>query len=101
MKIIITTIDNGHKAEEIAETLLKEKLAACVNIVPVESHFWWKNKIEREGEFQLSIKTKEELVDTVINKIKELHTYELPVIEIISIEKTSDRVDEWVNNVTK
>jgi len=100
-KIILTTIDNGHKAEEIAEALLKEKIAACVSIVPVTSHYWWKNHIERSEEFQLMIKTKEKLVDEVINKIKKLHTYDLPVIDVIDVEKSSEGEEKWINEVTK
>lgn len=100
-KIIITSTDSGHKAEDITEKLLKEKLAACVNIVPVSSHFWWKKKIQREEEFQMIIKTKAELVDEVIDKINKMHSYELPLIEVIDVEKTSDNAEKWINEVTK
>ena len=80
MKIILTYVDNDEKANEIAEILLKERLAACVGILPGKSRYWWKGKIEKnENELHMIIKTKESLVDEIIKKIKELHTYELPL----------------------
>ncbi|MCX6818970.1 MAG: divalent-cation tolerance protein CutA [Candidatus Aenigmarchaeota archaeon] len=100
-KIILTTIDNGHRAEDIAEKLLKEKLAACVSIVPIMSHYWWRGKIERSEEFEIRIKTKEKLVDTVLRRIKQLHNYELPVIDVINVEKSSEGEEKWIDEVTK
>jgi len=101
MKIVLTTIDNGYKANDIVEILLNERLAACINTRTIKSHYWWKDKIERDDEIQLIIKTKANLVDEVIKRIKDLHTYELPVIEVIDIEKTNEGVEEWLNKVTK
>jgi periplasmic divalent cation tolerance protein len=100
-KIILTAIDNGHRAEDIAEKLLKEKLAACVSIVPITSHYWWRGHIERSEEFQLMIKTKADLVETVIQRIKQLHGYELPVIDVVDIEKSNEGEETWINEVTK
>jgi len=101
MKIILTTIDKEEKADKIAETLLKEKLVACINTRKVRSQYRWKDKIEKEDEYQLFIKTKESLVDEVIEKIKQIHDYDLPVIEVLSVEKTNEGVEDWLNEVTK
>jgi len=101
MKIVITYIDDKSEAEKISEELLKNKLAGCINIFPCFSKYWWKNKIHKTDEFILFIKTKEELVDEIIEKIKKLHKYELPVIDIIDVEKTNEGVQEWLDEVTK
>ena len=101
MKIIYTTIDDENKAKAIVENLLREKLAACINIFPVKSAYWWKDKIERSDEIAIIIKTKESLVDEAVEKIKSLHSYELPVIDVIDIEKLNKDAEKWLNEVTK
>lgn len=101
MKEVITFIDNEQKAEEIAETLLQEKLVACVTILPGKSRYWWKGNIERTNEFTLMMKTKDSLVEETINKIKEIHTYDLPAIDVINIEKSNEGIQEWINEVCK
>ncbi len=100
MKIVYTTVDKKEKAEEIATKLVQEKLAACVNVVAAESIFSWKGAIEKEDEFFMVIKTKEDLADNLVDKVKELHPYELPVIEIIDT-KINKEAEKWLNEVTK
>jgi len=101
MRIVRTTIDDKEKAEEISERLVEERLVACVNIIPVRSVYRWKNKIEKEDEFVMTIKTRENLVDDVIERIKQLHPYELPVIEVVHTEKANEEAEQWLNEVTK
>jgi periplasmic divalent cation tolerance protein len=101
MKIIITTVENEKIAEKIADELLKEKLASCINIIPCKSRYWFKEKIEKSDELIIFIKTGEDLVDETMKKLKELHSYEQPVIEVIDVEKTNDGVEEWIDEVTK
>ena len=101
MKIIFTYIDSNEKAEEIAQTLLQEKIAACIGIWPCKSRYWWKDKIEKnENELIIQIKTTEKHVDEVIDKIKQLHTYELPVIDVLDT-KVNKEAEDWLNEVTK
>ena len=84
--IVYTTIDNMHDAKKIARTLTKEKLVACVNIIPkIESVYRWKGKIEEDNECILIAKTIDKNVKKTIQKIKELHTYELPDIIVLPI----------------
>ena len=102
LKLILTYVDSEELAEKIANVLLEEKLAACVGFFPVKSRYWWKGKIAtNDNEFQLTIKTKENLVDETIEKIKQIHSYGLPAIEVLSIEKTNAGLKEWVCEVLK
>jgi periplasmic divalent cation tolerance protein len=102
LKLILTYIDSEELAEKIANTLLSEKLVACVGYFPVKSRYWWKGKIAKnDKEFQLTIKTKENLVDETIEKIKQVHSYELPAIEVFSIEKANVGLKEWITEVCK
>ena len=102
LKLILTYVDSEDLAKNLANLLLEEKLAACVGFFPVKSRYWWKGKIiTNDSEFQLTIKTKETLVDEIIEKIKKIHNYELPAIEVLDIEKVNAGLKEWVYGVCK
>lgn len=84
--VVYTTIDNVQDARKIANTLVEEQLVACVNIIPkIESIYRWKGKIENDNEYVLIAKTTDKNVKKTIQKIKELHTYELPDIIVLPI----------------
>jgi periplasmic divalent cation tolerance protein len=94
--VTVKDIDEGRK---IAKSLVKRRLAACVNIVPeVESHFWWKDKLETAKEAMLFIKTKEELLPELKKNIKKIHSYSIP--EIIALPVTGGSRDylEWIES---
>ncbi len=99
MKIIITTISKKKDAEMLALALLKEKLAACVNIVPIKSIYLWKGRIEKSKEIMMLIKTNNALAEKALQRINELHPYELPVIEVIDA-KTNKEAENWISEVT-
>lgn len=82
--VIFITAANKKEAQRIAKLLLKNKLAACVNIVPkVESLFWWKGKIDHAKEVSLIIKSKKTKLNQIIKLVKSLHSYQVP--EIIAL----------------
>ncbi len=95
--LIFTTTPTKTLAQKIAKILVKEKLAACVNISsPMQSVYSWKNKICSEKEFLLSIKTKKSLFKTVRDKILNLHSYEVPEIIALPITQGSSSYLEWI-----
>lgn len=72
------------RAEAIATTLVEQRLAACVNVIPgVTSIYTWKGKVEREGETTLLIKTRAARVQALTEAIQAVHPYEVP--EIIAL----------------
>jgi periplasmic divalent cation tolerance protein len=84
--IVYTTIDDIQAARRIAKTLVEEQLVACVNIIPkIESYYKWKGKIENEEEVLMIAKTVDENVKKTIQRIKQLHSYELPDIIVLPI----------------
>jgi len=84
--VVYTTINNAKNAKKIARALVEEKLVACVNIFPrVESIYRWKGKIEKDREYILLAKTTDKQIKKTIQRIKELHTYELPDIIVLPI----------------
>ena len=98
--IYITTKDE-EEAKRIGKTLVEEKLAACINIHPVKSIYRWGGGIEEEEETALLVKTKAELADEVIERVKELHSYEVPCIVSLPIEKGNPAYLKWIKESTK
>ena len=98
--IYITTKDEA-EARKIGRALVGEKLAACVNIHPIESIYEWAGEIREESEAAMLVKTKAELATEVITRVKELHSYEVPCIICLPIEKGYPDFLEWINQSTK
>ncbi|SNR60259.1 divalent-cation tolerance protein CutA [Desulfurobacterium atlanticum] len=98
---VITTTETEKEAEKIAETLVSEKLAACVQIIPsIKSVYRWQGKVEKSEEHLLFIKTKESLFEKVEKAIKENHSYEVPEIISIPVNSGSKEYLEWIKSVT-
>ena len=99
--VIFVTVGSEDEAEKIAEGLVEERLAACVSIVPkIRSIYTWKGKVEREEELLLIIKTKEELFERVRDRVKELHSYEVPEIIAIPVTNGLKEYLDWIDEVT-
>jgi periplasmic divalent cation tolerance protein len=95
--LVLTTTKGRAEAGRIAKKIVKEKLAACANIVPgVSSTYWWKGKIERSSENLLLIKTSGGKLDKLIERIKELHSYEVPEIIAVPIERGLAEYLKWL-----
>lgn len=101
MRIVFCTCPKDI-SDTIAEAILREKLVACVNIIEeVKSKYWWNGEINTDIESLLIMKTRDDLVDSVIRKVKEVHTYQVP--EIISVEIKEGNADylEWIKKETQ
>jgi len=98
---IYITAKDEEEAREIGKALVEEKLAACINIHPIKSIFWWEGEIAEENEAAMLVKTKAELVDEVITRVKELHSYEVPCIVSLPIEKGHPEFLKWIDQSTK
>ena len=99
--VVFSTVSNKKEAELIAQGLIKDKLAACVNIIEnVYSLFWWKGKIDSAKEVLLVIKTRKALAAKLIKKIKSLHSYEVPEIIALPIVSGNKEYLEWISKCT-
>ena len=94
---MLTTVKNRADAKRMAEKLVSEKLAACVSVVPnVASVYRWRGKIERAREAMLVAKTSDKKLDGLIDRIKDLHGYEVPEVLVLRIERGSPEYLKWV-----
>jgi len=84
--MVISTCESKETAQAIARALIESKLAACVQMLPVESMYTWQGKVCEGSETALFIKTKTALFDKAAAAIREIHPYEVP--EIIQIPLT-------------
>lgn len=86
------------KSKDIARFIIEQKLGACVNIMPVESIYWWKNDIETSEEHLLIVKTLKEKIVLLIEKVKEIHPYTVPEIISINIESGMESYLKWIED---
>jgi len=99
--IVLVTTANAEEAARIAEVLVSERLAACVNIVPgIESIYRWEGKVTRDHESLMIIKTTGERYDDLERRIKELHSYSTPEVIALKIERGSEQYLKWLRNST-
>lgn len=82
---IFTTAGSETEAEDIAQALLSEKLAACVQMTPITSRYIWKGELAREAEVLLLIKTRAELFEEVRSRVRALHSYETPEVLMVPV----------------
>lgn len=98
---MLTTAPDPATAERIAEALVGENLAACVNVLPgVRSVYRWEGKLERADEVQLIIKTVEARFAAVAARLKQLHTYAVPEVLMIRADAGADAYVAWIHAQT-
>jgi periplasmic divalent cation tolerance protein len=100
MIVVITSCGSAEEADRIAEALVAERLAACVQILPMRSVYRWQGAIERAEEWQLQIKTRAALADRVEARIRALHGYDLPEIIALPVSAGSADYVDWVEAET-
>lgn len=99
LAIALTTAGSSDEAERLAATLVEERLAACVNVVPgIVSHYRWRGRVHRDDELLLVIKTSAALFARVRRRIRELHSYELPEAILIPVRNADADYAGWVRD---
>lgn len=96
MIFIYITCPNKKEAEKIGLSLIKKRLAACCNIFPIESIYWWQGKVVNDKEVVLIVKTLEKNFKKVEKEVKRLHNYEVPCILEIAIKKGNLNYLNWL-----
>ncbi len=100
--VVLVTTANKAEAEKIAQTLLEEKLIACANIIhPVASFFFWKGKADTAEECLMVIKSRLDLFSSLVQRLKELHSYEVPEVLALPIIGASNEYIGWMDEALK
>ena len=97
---VMTTAGSAEEAQKISRALITGKKAACVQIFPVTSCYFWNEKIVNDPEFMMFIKTQQSLYEDVEAIIRSLHSYEIPEIICLPILKGSAAYLSWISNAT-
>ena len=85
-RIVLTTIGSETDALGLARTLIDERLAACVNVLPaMVSVYRWKGSVEQEKEHQVVIKTSADRLAALEIRVRQLHPYELPEFLVLDV----------------
>ncbi len=98
---VITSVDSAEKAVEIAQRLLKQRLAACVQVLgPVRSRYWWQGEFEEAEEWLCLIKARATDYAQIESAIQEVHPYTVP--EILALPITAGNPDylDWLRKET-
>ena len=99
--IVLTTFPVDGDAEHFASRLATERLAACVNILPIRSVYRWQGAVENSDERQLLIKTTTARLSDLAIRIKALHPYEVPEFVVLPISQGSASYLSWLTDSTK
>ena len=94
--VLITTESNKKNALRVAKLLIQNKLAACVSIKQILSIYEWDDDIEEAKEFEITIKSKPEFKDRLINFLNKISTHDVPQI-IYKKYYSEMKYFEWIN----
>ncbi|MGQ3414070.1 divalent-cation tolerance protein CutA [Natrinema sp. LN54] len=82
-------------ADELAETLVEERLAACVNQLSTTSTYRWEGEIHHDDEIALLAKTTDDAYDALVARVQELHPYDVPCIERFDEDDVLESFADW------
>ncbi len=96
-RIVLTTLDDIDRADQLARTLVESRLAACVNrIEPVHSVYRWQDGLETSEEVLLIIKTSVERIPALKETIQQLHPYEIPEFIVLPVTDGTAPYLDWL-----
>jgi periplasmic divalent cation tolerance protein len=100
--IVLTTWPATDDPEAVAATLIEERLAACVSVLPeMDSTYRWQSAVERARERQVVIKTARPRLDGLISRLKQLHPYDVPELLVVPVVGGSEAYLGWLAECTR
>lgn len=98
--VVMTTFPDRNQASQIAKILVKEHLAACVQVMPsMTSTYMWEGKICQENEHLVLIKTVAVNYEPLVAKLRSQHPYEVPEIIALPVSAIEDNYALWVKTM--
>ena len=101
MILVFTTIHKKASGHKLGKGLLKSRLIACYNLVPVESAYWWKGKIEEENEVLMVLKAGDDNFDRIEDYINKNSGYEIPEVVAVKASDVNIPYLNWIDKETK
>lgn len=96
-RLVYITTASAEEAAEIGRMLVEERLAACANLLgPIASIYWWEGKLQHEEEAALIVKTTEALVERLVERVKQAHSYTCPCIVALPIVGGNQEFLDWI-----
>jgi len=100
--VVVTSVGSEEQALDIAHALIRNRQAACVNLIPnVHSIYRWKGRVCDDGEFLLIIKSRAREFENVCDTIQKINTYELPEILAYRVDEASPAFADWISRTTE
>ncbi len=100
--VVLVPVASDDEAVAIARSVVEERLAASANIVPgLRSFYRWKGEVRQASELLLIIKTRRQRVEELIERIEALHSYEVPGILALPVERGLSAYLEWIEASTE
>jgi periplasmic divalent cation tolerance protein len=100
-KFVYVTCKNREEALEIGKGIVEDRLAACANVIGgMEAIYWWEGKVVTGTEAVLIMKSRSGLIERLIEKVKELHSYSVPCIVSLPIETGNPEYLKWIREET-
>jgi periplasmic divalent cation tolerance protein len=101
-RVVLVTAPNIKVARQLVKLALTQRAAACANLIPkIESHYWWKGKLEKTAEMLILFKTRASKLVKLEKLILENHPYDNPEIISLNITAGNNRYLNWLANETR
>jgi periplasmic divalent cation tolerance protein len=98
--VVLMMAGSQEEAQQIAAALVREMLAACVNVVPgVTSVYWWEGEVQQDQEWLLIAKSREDVLDELVRRVQALHSYDVPEIIALPVVGGSQDYLKWIDSV--
>jgi periplasmic divalent cation tolerance protein len=95
--VVLMTAGTKEEAGQIAQAVVEERLAACVNVIPgVTSYYRWQGEVQCDQEWLLVAKTRQALVNRLRKRVEALHSYDLPELITLPVTGGSEGYLAWV-----
>ena len=97
LQLVYVTVSDKSQALTIGKAIVKDRLAACANVIePMTSLYWWEGDVQEDTEAVLILKTRKELVPPLTARVKELHSYDCPCVISFDIQNGNEAYMDWL-----
>lgn len=95
--LVVTTVGQREEADRLGRALVERGLAACAQISAIDSYYAWEGQVHHDAEFRVLFKVAASAYDDAERTIRELHSYQLPAIHAIAVERAHEPYAAWVS----